>query len=133
GQEPGSTWSFSGTWAWAYHPPSVFHRSAGHVLRDKDVGRPMGHTSGTPQELIHAWRSSHPLQGVSTSLANTWPPTRQCGKNRASIWMTTSPARLVRVPPGASARALLREVAGKNCANVPVKGSQRTCGARPLP
>lgn len=61
------------------------------------------------------------------------PPTRQYGKKCASIWMTTEPALLVRVPPDKSTSDLEREFAGKNWVNAPVKGDQSRWGADVLP
>ncbi len=66
GQEPGSVWSLNGTWACAYQPPRVSHRCSSRWL-EKSVGRPIGQTSGTPQEAIQAWIRSQPAHGVSTS------------------------------------------------------------------
>lgn len=57
----------------------------------------------------------------------------QYGKKRASIWMTTLPARFVRVPPGWSAKLFDRELAGWNWVKRPVKGSQRMWGAEGIP
>src|SRR5688572_3882736 len=130
GHDPGSVWSFSGTALCGYHPPLVAQVDS---LRVQLSGVPLGHRFGTPHPRIQASSVDHPFIGVSVSLAYTFPSTRQYGKNRASIWRTTEPARLVRVPPEPSARERLREFAGKNCVNRPVNGSHRMCGADCFP
>ncbi|GAA3070644.1 hypothetical protein GCM10020254_13040 [Streptomyces goshikiensis] len=61
-------WSFSGTWAWAYQPARERHADSLR-LEVKEVGRPMGQVSGTPQARIQALSAPHPSHGVSTSRA----------------------------------------------------------------
>lgn len=79
GQDQGSTFLFSGTWACAYQPPREL-QTFGERAGTKSVGRPAGQVSGTPQGRTHALSSLQPLQGVSVSAVHTRPSARSAGR-----------------------------------------------------